>query len=610
MANNEETGITLGKAYVQIIPSAKGIKSGIEDVLGDGEDAGQSFGQKLVGGIKKAIAAIGIGKILKEAISQGSELEQNLGGTEAVFNQFASNIQEVAKDAYKNMGMSASEYMASANKMASLLQGGGMDTEKAMNLVTSSMQRAADVASVMGISTESAMEAINGAAKGNFTMMDNLGVAMNATTLEAYAMSKGITKAYSNMSNTEKTELAMQMFMERTQNMAGNFARESAETISGSMGAVKASINDFLGNLATGQEINSSLNALVTTTVNFGVNIGQAVINIFKAIPQTVVTLIREVTTTISSRWEDVTSTLTTTLKETLPAYLETTLEMIKEVAQEMVNNLPTMIDAVGNLLTNMLSFILENMPEFLSKGFEIVQSMTQGLLDNLPTIIHSMGELLRNLLTTILNNLPSFLQSGIKIIGELAKGLIDSIPQIIKSTFQIVKEIWNTFANYDWWTLGKNILEGIKNGILGAISSVVNAAKRAASSIWNGITGFLGIHSPSRKGIWAGQMLDKGLAIGIDKNTGIVTRAVDGLNDELMPSVQRDVVQAMSYDVTATRSSFERSQPITSSSDRLVDLIENGKLVLMLDSGEIVGALSEKIDGVLGQLQLRRARG
>ena len=56
------------------------------------------------------------------------------------------------------------------------------------------MQRAADVASIMGIDVSSAMQAIEGAAKGNFTMMDNLGVAMNDTALKAYALENGLIK--------------------------------------------------------------------------------------------------------------------------------------------------------------------------------------------------------------------------------------------------------------------------------------------------------------------------------------------------------------------------------------------------------------------------------
>lgn len=110
-----------------------------------------------------------IGGIVKSFAS----LEQNIGGTQAVFGEFAQTVQNDAETAYKNMGLSASDYMATANKMASLFQGSGIEQKKSMDLTTSAMQRAADVASVMGVDMSMAMEAVAGAAKGNFTMINN-----------------------------------------------------------------------------------------------------------------------------------------------------------------------------------------------------------------------------------------------------------------------------------------------------------------------------------------------------------------------------------------------------------------------------------------------------
>lgn len=185
----------LAKAYVQIIPSMRGAEGELKKSLGDtSSSAGTSSGSIFGGMFKKAIAAAGIGialkKVVGDAFAQGGELQQNLGGTEAVFGKFAKSIQDQAVSAYKNMGMSASDYMATANKMGSLFQGSGIEQQKSLDMTSKAMQRAADVASVMGIDMSMAMESIAGAAKGNFTMMDNLGVAMNATTLQAYALEK------------------------------------------------------------------------------------------------------------------------------------------------------------------------------------------------------------------------------------------------------------------------------------------------------------------------------------------------------------------------------------------------------------------------------------
>lgn len=220
----------LAKAYVQILPTTKGMTNNLRAQMdAPAAAAGVSAGSKIGSAIKKAIAAIGIGAAIKSAVTEGMDLEQNLGGTEVVFGEFARNIQETAKIAYKNMGASASEYMAKANIMASLFQGSGISQAESLDLTTKAMQRAADVASVMGIDTSMALDSIAGAAKGNFTMMDNLGVAMNATTLSAYALEKGINFDWNTASNAEKRSSRCRCFSNARSSTLGTL-RENRRT--------------------------------------------------------------------------------------------------------------------------------------------------------------------------------------------------------------------------------------------------------------------------------------------------------------------------------------------------------------------------------------------
>lgn len=217
--------INVAQAFVQVVPTTENFLPELKKELGapleaEGEKSGGSFMSKFGKAAVAAAGAVGTaigtaaGFIIKNALGEGMNLEQNLGGTEAVFGVFAENIQNKAEDAYKNMGLSASEYMQAANKVGALFQGSGASTVESLTLTEKAMQRAADVASVMGLDTSAALDAIAGAAKGNFTMMDNLGVAMNATTLEAYAAEKGMEDfSWKTASNLEKTELAMEMFL-------------------------------------------------------------------------------------------------------------------------------------------------------------------------------------------------------------------------------------------------------------------------------------------------------------------------------------------------------------------------------------------------------------
>lgn len=115
---------------------------------------------------------------------------------------------------------------------------------------------------------------------------------MNATTLEAYALEKGMNFKWQTASNAEKAELAMKMFMDRTSQYAGNFARESQETLSGSIEAMKASWQDLLANLALGENVSASMQNLVVSAVGALSNIIPAVGNVFASLPAAIGTAI------------------------------------------------------------------------------------------------------------------------------------------------------------------------------------------------------------------------------------------------------------------------------------------------------------------------------
>lgn len=219
-------------------------------------------------------------------------LEQAVGGAAAVFGDYADQIVQTSKTASKTLGTSQAEYLAVANKMGALFQGSGLSVERSMELTTLAIERAADAASVMGIDVSSALEAVTGAAKGNYTMMDNLGVAMNATTLEAYRLELGMDKAFSQMTNAEKAELSMRYFFERTTKYAGNFKREAAETIEGSLGSLSASFKSFVAGLGDSESDVAQLTEDVADSfVNVYNNVAPVIKRAATSIPNVVDTL-------------------------------------------------------------------------------------------------------------------------------------------------------------------------------------------------------------------------------------------------------------------------------------------------------------------------------
>lgn len=217
--------------------------------------------------LASGLSALGFGAMIKNAISLAGDLEQNIGGSASVFKNYADTIQRTAETAASSLGLSQSKYLATATKMGALFQGSGFSVAQSANMVTQSMQRASDVASIMGISVDSAMEAVAGMAKGNFTMMDNLGVAINDTNLQIYAQEKGLGKLETTQ---QKVNAAMQMFLDKSDYAAGNYAKEN-DTYSGALTTFKAELEDFAAEAGTAllplaqsilPVLSSSLNAL------------------------------------------------------------------------------------------------------------------------------------------------------------------------------------------------------------------------------------------------------------------------------------------------------------------------------------------------------------
>ena len=505
----------IAKAYVQIIPTTKGIKDSLTSELNaSGSSAGTSCGNSIASSIKRVIGAAAIGEVIKKSVSLGGELEQNLGGTEVVFGKFASNIQKSAQTAYKNMGTSASDYMATANKMASLFQGSGLEQEKSLTLTTKAMQRAADVASVMGIDTKTALESITGAAKGNFTMMDNLGVAMNATTLQAYALEKGVNFKWDTASNAEKAELAMQMFFEKTEQYAGNFARESSETLSGSFGAVKAALQDTLANLALGENVQPSLTALTETIVAAANNLLPAISNIVSSIPTAVISIIAG----------------------SGPQLIESGISCIKGIVDGLASALPTLIPATAEAVAAIVETLTnpESIGGMVDSAIQLIIALTEGLINAIPKLLESAPKIVANLVTALIQNAPKLLAAAGAVIDTIVTGIANGFSKIIQKGRDLVDKVKEGFmqkvSQAAQW--GRDLIQNFIDGIL----AKWNNLKSTVSNVANTVKSFLGFSEPEKGPLsnfhtFAPDMMEL-FASGIRSNIGSVKTAITTVAD------------------------------------------------------------------------------
>ena len=267
----------LGKAYVQIIPSARGITGMIQkemsgEVASAGVSSGKSLGSNLIGALKGAIAAAGIGKAIGAALSEGAALQQSLGGIDTLFKASAEKVKGFANEAYKTTGLSANAYMENVTGFsASLLQSLGGDTDKAADIANMAMIDMSDNANKMGTSMESIQTAYQGFAKQNYTMLDNLKLGYGGTKQEMQRLladAEKLTGVKYDINNLSDVYQAIHAIQENL-DITGTTAKEAASTFTGSFNAMKAAAQNVLGKLALGENILPSLQALAETTSTF-----------------------------------------------------------------------------------------------------------------------------------------------------------------------------------------------------------------------------------------------------------------------------------------------------------------------------------------------------
>lgn len=558
----------LAKAYVQIIPSAQGIKGGIQKTIDpEAEPAGSSFGGKMVGAIKKVVAAAAIGKVLKASIAEGADLEQSIGGIETLFKDSADKVKANAAEAYRTAGMSANEYMELTTSFsASLLTSLGNDTAKAADVADMAMTDMSDNANKMGTNMEDIKNAYQGFAKQNYTMLDNLKLGYGGTKTEMerlLADAQKITGVKYDINNLSDVYSAIHVIQGQL-DITGTTAKEAATTISGSFNSMKAAAKNVMGEIALGMDIGPAISALADTTTTFLVgNLLPAVGNVITALPGALIGFVREfvpqlatafmefipqmqeqITTAIPQMYEMANSMIagiSTGIQTQLPLLLENGVLIITNIVNGILENIPTLLLTAGTLLTSFVNAILPMLPMLLSAGATLVLNLVNGIINNLPQIVSSAATMISSFVSGVASNLPQILQSGIEIIGKLAAGLISAIPSLIATIPQIISGIKSAFSNVDWGSVGRNIIQGIANGLRNAASMLWSAVKGVLGNFKDKVLSFFGIHSPSRWGMFVGEMIDQGITNGLVDNAKNLLAASSTISDAIVDTIKPD---------------------------------------------------------------------
>lgn len=468
-------GTTLGTAYVQIVPSAQGIKGSISKVLGGeaksaGETSGKSIGSNIVSFAKKAIVAGAIGKTVMSALNEGAALQQSyIGGLDTLYGDAADAVRNYAKAA-AGAGISMNTYSEQAVSFgASLKQAFGGDAVKAAEAANTAILDMADNSAKMGTDIESIQLAYQGFAKQNYTMLDNLKLGYGGTKTEMQRLlsdAEELTGKEYNIDNLGDVYEAIHVIQGEL-GLTGVAADEAATTFSGSFNAMKAAAQNFLGSLTLGEGVGEAMSQLMTSasTFFFG-NFLPMIGNLFASLP------------------------------EAIGAAISTALPLITEQAGNLVtalaNGINTKVPELAAKLPAAILMALNNistvLPQVAAKGMELLQGLGQAIIANAPVLAAAAAEAIKAFVGYLGANLPNLAAKGGELIGYLAKGIITHLPQILGAVIQIGAFIARTLGSLagtmvkSGLSLVKGIARGLTSGIGSAIKGAMNRIKEAIS--------------------------------------------------------------------------------------------------------------------------------
>ena len=578
-------GTELAKAYVQIIPTTKGIKSEIGKELGEevenagdeagkkgGENAGVSFAKKML----KIIAAAEIGKKvvegIKASVEAGAALEQSIGGIETLFKESSDPMIQYANNAFRTCGLSANDYMETTTSFAaSMLSSVGGDTAKAAELSNNALIAMSDNANKMGTNMQDIQNAYQGFAKQNYTMLDNLKLGYGGTKEEMQRLlsdanklnkQQGIITDYSIDSFADITE-AIQVVQDNL-GITGTTALEAASTLSGSFGTMQAAWTNFIAKLSVGNrdQVNQAMMDLASSASTFLFqNLIPAIGRIITQLPSAIGTFIttaiplliengKQIISNIiqgwqenKGRWKDTVNNFLDNaiewIETSLPQILAEGIASVEEFIAGWGQGDGHMMATVGELIGQILTVIIKAVPQILAAGVLIVGKLAVGFIQNIPYFLTQIGTLLGQMISTIASNFPKLVSSGGAMLLKIIAGFINGITNIPSAVKKAVDSFKSNFRNVDWGELGTNIIKGIVNGITGGIGKLVTAAKNVAKNALDAAKEALGIHSPSRVfELEVGKMIDLGLAAGIERNLKPVQTSMKVLSMETVGSM------------------------------------------------------------------------
>ena len=643
-------GINLGKAWVQIVPSAEGFSGKLKGIIdSESESAGKSGGSKLAGALGGAMkvtgAAIGAGMAAattavvgfgKEAVSAYANYEQLVGGVDKLYGDASEKVQKYADEAYKTSGMSANAYMETATSFSAALIGSlNGDVNKAADMTDVAMRAMSDNVNVFGSDMASVQNAFQGFAKGNYTMLDNLKLGYGGTKTEMERLIKDANIYRKSIG--ESANLSVDSFadivqaiqsVQEAQGIAGTTNKEAMSTIEGSATATKAAWDNLITSIGRGEGINESFNALLSSL--FGEKEGEGLLN--QIIPR-IETVMQGIGDFILQAAPIISEKIPPIIQSVVPSLLQGASTLISALAQGLLAALPTLMPIATDILMSIIEGLVNNLPMILSTGVDLIMTLVQGISEALPTLIPAMVDAILTMVDGLINNIPMLIDCAIKlitglttglinalpvllekaptIIVKLVTGLLNAIPQLVTAGGKLLVAIVQGIMNLSGQIVnaGRNLVEGLKNGFMQSWNNFKNWVTDKVSGLISSVKNAFQIHSPSRVFAQIGDYCVQGFNVGFEDFGEDALDQVDSVVDQISDqsgTIVGDINSVIAGDISASPT---RAMSASNSADSGVIELLSRYLPMLENVGNTTVTLEGDADGLFRQIRNEASR-
>lgn len=508
-----------------VVIKIKGDDSPFQKVLG-------KIGSAVNTAVKASAAAVGaasagVAALGTACINAYADYEQLAGGVETLFKDSAETIHSFADNAYKTAGLSANEYMETVTSFsASLLQSLDGDTEKAAAAADLAITDMADNANKMGTAMESIQYAYQGFAKQNYTMLDNLKLGYGGTKEEMQRLLadaeklSGVKYDLSSYADIVEAIHVIQTEM----GITGTTAKEASTTIQGSVASMKAAWANLMVGMADDTQnfdmlLSNFIESIGTVADNLLPRIGVVIEGMGKLVaglapeiasalptltnellPNLVELGVQSISALVQGIQENgdslaagalsIVGTLAEGIAELLPMVADTAASLAVSLADGLTESLPNIIPVAIETISTLVENLTENANTVIEAGIQIILALGEGLIAALPQLIETVPQIVINIANVINDNAPKLVDTALYLITRLAVGLVQAIPTLVVNIPKIIEAIVAAFMAFQWLNLGKQLIDGVANGVKKAGESMATAAKNAFSKFKAKITG------------------------------------------------------------------------------------------------------------------------